>query len=349
MHYSQYKKKGFSLIEMVLVLAIISSMVAMYLRLTTRQSEESRRDRVVMQMQQLMTAASNYYIDNGKWPFTDVSTNSLGPGCNPNPLFNVSGRVLVSSYLPQSQINPYNQPQDCCCLGLTGDTTVSCGSYQLECFKPGGPFYIATKVNTATNALAIAGRLPMAFVTDQNGWNTNPIIQSAQCTSPSNASFNNCVYVVAIQSVPAQVSNNARSVNFANLYHHGACVPVPTCIGSMTPQVMLAPVSVSGVNDAGSPTIYPLTGFTAYAKGGNDATPPACNGSSTPLSCAGLTSSTGFFWRACMQVITENGEVSTTNLGTGANMWGKDATILAITRCAPPNEPPGSGPGVFSN
>ena len=200
------------------------------------------------------------------------------------------------------------------------------------------PFYVVSVtlpfVNAAQGAGAarvLAGKLPMATASGST--------------------------VTAYQNVPGQALNKAPSANFAGLYKHGGCIPVPRCPGTnMVPNVFLVPVSVSGLNEASPSTnIYPVSSFTAYVTGGaNILAPDLCQNSTsmstgtTTCTSAGSPAPTGY-WRACLELITERGNVAQTNTGTGVNSWGKNVTMMAITRCAVPKEASGSDFSVFGN
>lgn len=215
--------------------------------------------------------------------------------------------------------------------------------------------------NQAAVSVIIAGRLPLSSMT-------------AQCSTASTAG---CT-VTASVNIPGQNLNNATAVNFAGLYHHGACVPVPKCPVdangvTMTPQIFVVPVSISGVNDTDSTNVYPISSFTAYALGSGtppSGNPPNCNTAdptpptriNTPNeTCMSLNNngyweigSASAYWRVCLQVITSKGDVSATNQGTSdfwssSDYWGKYATLAAFTRCAISNEPSGSALVVYGN
>jgi hypothetical protein len=123
-------------------------------------------------------------------------------------------------------------------------------------------------------------------------------------------------------------------------------------------------VSVSGLNDVGSAAVYPISSFTAYSSSDVPiASPIACTGSTsgTPGSTAAPAcpdpgaagaSATGTYWRACVQVVTERGDLSGT--GTDAASWGQYVTLGAFTRCqlkgtGITTEPEGSDESIFSN
>src|SRR5687768_2200405 len=73
MQLGQQKTKGFTLLEMLLVLAISSSLVVLLLNYTTQKSDEMRRDKTVLQIQQILNAALSYYVNTSTWPVKVVS------------------------------------------------------------------------------------------------------------------------------------------------------------------------------------------------------------------------------------------------------------------------------------
>ena len=184
-------------------------------------------------------------------------------------------------------------------------------------------------IKGAATAKALAGTLPL-----------------------SNASG---LVVTASVNIPGQNLNNARAVNFAGLYHQGACVPVPVCPVdpnsgvSMVPQIIVAPVQVSGVNDPSSSNVYPISSFTAYATGNatppTNTSPPACTNSTVTPSCPALSAPYSAYWRVCMQVVTEKGDIQSTNTSS----WGNYVTMLAITRCVVASEPSGTPITTWGN
>lgn len=312
------KQKGFTLIEMLLVLVIMSFILLALLGYTQQRTESMRRDRTALQIQQIENASMAYYIANGRWP-TDVA------------------ELQTAGFLPRGTIqSPYGgQPY---ILNGTTDT---------------GNLAVCTNIAMGTPALAtatsqiISGRIPLGFISDTTVTGSGDCLptmtESTQCTS------NSCA-VVSVVNIPGQNINNARSVNFAGVYRHGGCVPAPTCPGpttgpnAMTPDVVAIPLSVSGLNDPTGAIVYPINSFTAYTKGPIGASPDACDSAtgSPPSSLPDCSTSdppspSGNYWRVCLQIITEKGDVSKTN-----QYYGSNVSILAITRCVPKDEPSGS-------
>jgi type II secretory pathway pseudopilin PulG len=312
---------GFTLLEMLLVLVIMSSIILMFLNFTTQKATETQRDLTVMQVDQVLNAGMSYYIGNGAWPIT----------CG------TSGDTALSSTSPLSTLQPHYIPS------ALNNNPYGHG-YVLTCSLPnaGGVFYVFTQVDTAINALIIAGRLPLSYITTlSDATSATPPTQASGCSTVPPAAT--CTVVVSSVNVPGQNINNARSTNFAGVYHNGGCVPVPNCPSNMTPEIFVSVAQIMGTNDAtstgSSPNVYPITNFTAYATGGTGSgtTPLDCSGSGNPA-CSGTVSNTDY-WRACVSVGTEDGAVTS---GSGTTSWGQWQTLVAFTRCAPTNEPAGS-------
>lgn len=323
--------KGFTLIEMLLVMVIISIILYASINYIQQRAQQQRIDRTSAQMQQILNAGLSFYIANGTWP-PDIGT------------------LQTQGYLPISPIKN----------GWGEDYVIGQGSGpQTGTFATPPPmFYVWTAVTqaggatgtAAANANAIAGNLPLGFSTPTAASGTTP-----PAPGTCDASSTTC-YAVAAVNIPGQNINNARAMNFAGIYHHGGCVPVPQCPvdvtgQTMTPQIMVVPVSVSGVYDANTPTptnVYPISSFTAYA------TPPAanpgpCEDGGEAVACQPQGGAANTYWRVCLQVITEKGDVAKANTATGKSAWGQYATMAAFTRCQVTGEPVGSPMSVFSN
>lgn len=337
----QNQNKGFTLVEMLLVLFIISSFIYMGMQYYQQKIQQFAVDKTTAQMQQILNAGLSYYVANGTWPVSIACLRAdSGSGC-------------TVPYLSPTVIS----------------TPVALGNNNYDVIASngvGGPvypnFYVITFIHSsAANkstplATSIAGRLPMSFTTFTPSLNANSVTSGTACAA--NSAF--CA-VVASVNIPGQNLNNASAVNFAGLYHHGGCVPVPSCPvdatgTAMTPQIMVVPASVSGTNDPNSANVYPISSFTAYASGAPAATPPACT-NGTASACAPVSGSapaSGTYWRVCLQVVTEKGDVALTNTGGSASAsypyypWGGNVTLMAITRCVINNEPSGSNFSVFT-
>lgn len=318
---------GFTLLEMLLVLVIMSSIILMFLNFSTTKATETQRDIVVMQTQQILNAGLSYYIANGQWPLTC--------GTTPTTVSSSSSNNLQPNYIPAAlNTNSYGK------------------TYQMNCatMANAGTFFVITPVDTSIDALIIAGRLPMAYVTTSGDAATNPPTQTSGCsTTGGNMPGSTCTYVVSMVNIPGQNLNNARSVNFSGVYHPGGCIPVPSCPTNMKAEVFLSVAQVMGTNDAtnngGTPNVYPITNFTTYATGPSTSPGDCTSGGSEGCGFDGTAQPSGTtYWRACMTVGTEDGAVTS---GSGNNSWAQWQSIVAITRCAPTAETVGSDLSVW--
>lgn len=302
---------GFTLIELLLVLVIVSVFIVSGTKYLEQRAETMRIDKAVLQLQYLLNAGLASYVANGKWPGDENTVYEYDDA-------NVGG--LQDGYIPNKALrDPFG------------------GFYMTAYYTSSPPTDVPTDMFTARldisgssanrRALAkiIAGRMPMAVV-DERATETR---------------------VTAFVNIPGQSLNNAGNVNFAGLYHHGACVPVPSCPSPTTAQVFIVPVSVSGVNDeVDDDNIYPISSFTAFATT-SAGTPSACYTGDPVVDC-GVTVNpppSGLYWRACLQVITERGNVQETR----TDAWGNNVTLAAFVRCSIPNEPEGSDFTVFTH
>ncbi len=222
------------------------------------------------------------------------------------------------------------------------------GSFTFDCNDNIGVFYVTTTLPGVSPAVLsiLAGGLPMG---------TYEVMTNS---------------VTAQINIPKQSLNNAIAVNFSSVYNSGACVPAPTCPSGLVPQIMVVPVSVTGINDNPSTTstnnVYAINSYTGFALGQPILSPgslpvdlssgngiQSCDGSNPSESCCQTydssgqtctqTISTGYYWRVCLAVSTKKGQVQPSSVAWGTVM----GSVLAITRCAVQNEPTGAGWDVW--
>jgi type II secretory pathway pseudopilin PulG len=232
--------------------------------------------------------------------------------------------------------------------------------------NPWGKYDVSNTPETGVFTVTFtASKLP-------NNQATEAILMTLAGQLPNASTSSSTRTVTSSVNIPGQNLNNARSVNFAAIYSSGACVPAPKCPTNMVPQIMVVPVAVRGINDtptpAGStPTVYPLTSFTAFARGklsnnsmpaGVGDAPGDCSVMRAPqvYACQQVTGDppNTEYWRVCLSLTTEKGIAYPPNYDPPSPS-DKDAhgvalgSVLAITRCAPANETPTGTPfGVFT-
>jgi prepilin-type N-terminal cleavage/methylation domain-containing protein len=285
------KQIGFTLIEMMMVLVIMSTIIIMIAQYTVIKTDEVRRENAAIQIQQILNASLSYYVNNGKWPASLAA-------------------LTTALYLPPTLHSPYVNKL----YTITSSTTT-------------GVLTVSLTVEKKADANILAGMVPLGYTSG-----TGLLTVNAQV------------------NIPGQNLNNARSVNYAGIFHPGACVPTPTCPGTgMTPEIFVATASVMGDNYSASIQVYPITNFTAYALGPPSSAPPLCPDQTTANNACYATQdhdygtntplpTTALYWRVCMDVATSDGDVPTTNNGHAYASWAMYQTLIAFTRCAPSTE-----------
>jgi type II secretory pathway pseudopilin PulG len=348
------KITGVTLIEIMLVTVIIGIILYSSMNYYQQKAFQMRIDRTSMQMQQILNAGLSYYVANGKWPVTTPATATT------------LSTLQTNNYLPNTSIvSPFNG-----------------ASYTVATDASKNLFYVYVGITNSNSASAIstarviAGTLPLSYT---SGSAAAPPLASTACVAAAAPASTTC-YVVAAVNIPGTNLNRAGAVNYAGLYKHGGCVPVPVCPvdaggTKMTPQIMVVPVSVAGASDssasvtAGSPlNVYPISSFTAYAlPAAKDASgnpipltnaPPACQKSTaaatpdcTDTNNSDDISTSTYYWRVCLQVITTQGDVQDTNktINDPKYDYGSNVSLMAITRCAQTGEPQGTKFTIYSN
>lgn len=83
-------RKGMTLIEIMIVLAIIGSIAALLIQNITGSLDKSKVKEARIQMTQVINALSMYYTDCGKYPQTLEGLTSADPNCSnwgPEPYY----------------------------------------------------------------------------------------------------------------------------------------------------------------------------------------------------------------------------------------------------------------------
>ncbi len=291
-------QSGLSLFEALLVLAILSLVITLAVNYTTQKMAQLRRDKATMQIQQILNAALSYYVTNGQWPLSSQTVACPGDTIGAN---GGTQKLQATGYLPTKFPSPWaGQIYQVCATNNGANFTV-------QITATGGTTLAANQ-----DAAVVAGMVP-------NGSSTNATL-------------------TANVNIPGQNLNNARSVNFTGVYNNGACVPVPTCPGTMQPSIIVSPYVVNGYTQApncgtpaGSNCLHgsgncdyqddvinaqhctpatapePVTSFTAYVQGGigGATTPKNCYNAPTTTTCKSLNvtaPANQTYWRVCLDV-----------------------------------------------
>ena len=242
--------------------------------------------------------------------------------------------LVKGGYLPRAVTSSYNP------------------DYILKPNTNGTLFAVATEIagqHVSAISRLVAGTLSLGYTSDKKPFESSPNI-------PCPSTATTC-YAIGSINVPGLNLSNATAINFAGVYHNGACVPAPACPQELTdkngnqvkmkPTIYTVPEAALGLSKQDN--VYPLNSFMAYA---SSIAPMAqgsvkkCGGSSTGASACSLAPNQPAntkYWRVCLQLTTEDGSVE-----PSTNDWGKKTgAIVAFTRCAVENEPYGSGFDVW--
>ena len=311
------KIKGVTMLELLLVLVIIATVMAMIVGFIQQKTDEFKRDKAAMQVQMILNAGLAYYINS----------NLTSPQNSPEWPANLAA-LQTANYLPATLKNPWGQPYTAGPADPTNPVL-----FQVSTTIPGG-------ASADVDAQILAGRLPLATC-------------STVSTIPGCTGGAAVAKVDATVPIPGQNLNNARAVNFASLYSVNGCVPKPNCPLNMIPAIYVVPVSVSGSNSSSgvipagtNVNVFPISSFTASAIDlGVAATGNDCSNNPNVACQWGGDGGTGAqpagapgFWRVCLSVTSQSGSVPlSTAMGT----------VLAVTKCVPQGENPGTGLGVL--
>jgi prepilin-type N-terminal cleavage/methylation domain-containing protein len=365
--YQNENRLGFTLIEMLLVLVIVGSFIYMGLGYFQQQTLATRMTKSTAQMQQILSAGMSYYLNNGSWPSSIdclLGTGAVGSGCE-------------VPYLGVKQImSPWGTPYHVVSINTVPKPDVTVVKPNL--------LYVYFSVSSTQMAKApaaaniIAGKLPMAYASVDTGAVPAKGIPLNDVSCKLDSASSAC-FVVASVNIPGMSLNTAPAVNFASIYHSGACVPVPTCPldqngNQMVPEIIGVPAALAGMN--APPTavsggqcnstdvsgcqgdVYPISSYSVSATGPIAITaavgPPDCNGVGTGAAClkdsvAKITPGQKY-WRICLSMKTQAGTVTPADqVGTTGTAWGQlVGAVMVITRCSIAKEESGSGFTVWS-
>ena len=65
---SRQAQHGFTLVELLLVIAVVSIMTAIGISTYRRHFQSTRAEKVSLEIQQVLEAAMAYHTDQGQWP-----------------------------------------------------------------------------------------------------------------------------------------------------------------------------------------------------------------------------------------------------------------------------------------
>ena len=150
----QFRQQGFTLIEILLVIAVLAIITLFSMRFLHQNSQEQEANKVALSMQHVVEAALAYNADhNGSWP----TATSTPPTCTPN---NPSSD-FIQYYLPNYNANDNKNTVDSFGQHYCWSESTSNGT------NPSRLFWVAVAIPHANAKLAarIAALLPNAITT----------------------------------------------------------------------------------------------------------------------------------------------------------------------------------------
>ena len=159
--------RGLTLIELIFVIILMAALATTGLALFRLYSEDFKINRTAEQIQQLLEAASSYYVDNGCWP--DPNAQCQGPN---------NWTKFVSSYIPLTipsnatkPVNPWNYPYQ----------------YQQDNDpnSVGTRYQVTTTVPNQNIAKLIIAKLPSGAIQNSNCNASTPCIILSETTTPA--------------------------------------------------------------------------------------------------------------------------------------------------------------------
>jgi len=135
------KQRGYTLIELLLVIALLAVLATTSLVVIRQRAESARVSKTALEMQQVMAAAMAYYADNQGWP--------MATGHVPSCVLPAHDEAFVKRYLPaQHATSNFGTPY--------------CWGYAHSVQDP--LFWVAVGLPDLQMARRVAAQLPNAFI-----------------------------------------------------------------------------------------------------------------------------------------------------------------------------------------
>jgi prepilin-type N-terminal cleavage/methylation domain-containing protein len=251
---SPWKMRGFTLVEMLLVITIMTMMAYLAVNALELSTKKDRYKKTAVQFQQIFKAATTYLVNSrqgsGVWP---TSVQQL-----------INNKLLQPTNLTQGFMNPWGK------------------TYYIAQNKCTGLLYVYTKVGWYQRdwpaAYHVKALLPNAVVS------MIPPIMPITCPLPVGSINTNPVpvpqpqpaglilkgrYIISTLTIPAGAINRGRAISDMKLLSNNDCFKIQKCFGSETRTIRAVPVAVSGTVGTNNKTgtaynIYPLQSFQTY-------------------------------------------------------------------------------------
>ncbi|MCL2147026.1 MAG: type II secretion system major pseudopilin GspG [Synergistaceae bacterium] len=104
---TRFKRKGFTLVEILVVVVIIGLLAAIVVPNLIGQTEQARRELAAVQIREIENALDIYSLHNGIYPTTEQGLEALvtKPTTNPQPK-----KYLEGGYMRKLPMDPWGNP-----------------------------------------------------------------------------------------------------------------------------------------------------------------------------------------------------------------------------------------------
>ena len=104
---TRFKRKGFTLVEILVVVVIIGLLASIVVVNLIPQTEDARRRLAAVEINNIENALDIYYLHNGFYPTTDQGIEALvtKPTTNPQPK-----KYTEGGYMKKLPIDPWGNP-----------------------------------------------------------------------------------------------------------------------------------------------------------------------------------------------------------------------------------------------
>lgn len=247
MNLKNSNQTGFTLIELMLVLVVITVMMISAFRTMQEKASAMQVQRVGEQIEDIMSGAQQFYLEYGAWPGSSQATATSDATTD-----------MVSQGLISPLVNsPWDTPYSLCPIELDADTSTTAAvcvasSESKPIASNQAGFFVYLKVPSMAAAYQVAALVPNGVV------------------FPVDGGFQVQSYVVS------GTMSNANFIQFATQVEatcHGVTpatpqIPVPNCPTNWTPQIYAVPAGFSSMpyksSNSGSWSVYNFQKLAAF-------------------------------------------------------------------------------------
>lgn len=228
MNMNKQPNRAFTLIEMMLVIALIAVLATIGINAYQKTAEQSKIDKSALQMQTLLQAGMAYYVDYGCWP---DSTRS-NPDCKVQPPPDFQPYIPIGARVNGKPASPWGTTYDW--LPVNGDKLFEVYTYAVS--KP-----IADR---------LAAKLPNASASGAAPWRVVAMVGIPGSSLQTGIVIKKLGYV--------SILNNGKAANN---------IAIPACSAGSDPHIYLALNYFSGesigdnwsVSNARSPSLISMS------------------------------------------------------------------------------------------